>query len=50
MKAKPVPIKKPIGFIRFGYPIQSALDAFFALRRENGLRVDNVERIVARLR
>ena len=32
-----------------GYPIQSALDAFFALRRENGLRVDNVERIVVRL-
>lgn len=32
-----------------GYPIQAALDAFFALRRENGLRVDNVERIVVRL-
>lgn len=32
-----------------GYPIQSALDAFLALRRENDLRVDNVERIVVRL-
>jgi 2-methylcitrate dehydratase PrpD len=32
-----------------GYPIQSALDAFFALRRENGLDVDNVKRIVVRL-
>lgn len=32
-----------------GYPIQAALDAFLALRRENGLRVDNVERIVVRL-
>jgi len=32
-----------------GYPIQSALDAFFTLRRENGLRVDNVQRIVVRL-
>jgi 2-methylcitrate dehydratase PrpD len=31
------------------YPIQSALDAFSALRREDGLRVDNVERIVVRL-
>jgi 2-methylcitrate dehydratase PrpD len=32
-----------------GYPIQSALDAFLTLRRENSLRVDNVERIVVRL-
>ncbi|HVA94863.1 MAG TPA: MmgE/PrpD family protein [Candidatus Dormibacteraeota bacterium] len=32
-----------------GYPIQSALDAFFILRREYGLNVDNVERIVVRL-
>jgi 2-methylcitrate dehydratase PrpD len=31
-----------------GYPIQSALDAFLTLRRENSLRVDNVERIVVR--
>jgi 2-methylcitrate dehydratase PrpD len=32
-----------------GYPIQSAVDAFLTLRRENSLRVDNVERIVVRL-
>ncbi len=32
-----------------GYPIQSALDAFLTLRRENSLRPDNVERIVVRL-
>jgi 2-methylcitrate dehydratase PrpD len=32
-----------------GYPIQSALDAFLTLRRENSLRVDNIERIVVRL-
>jgi 2-methylcitrate dehydratase PrpD len=32
-----------------GYPIQSALDAFLTLRRENSLRVDNVDRIVVRL-
>jgi 2-methylcitrate dehydratase PrpD len=32
-----------------GYPIQSALDAFLTLRRENSLRVDNVERIIVRL-
>jgi 2-methylcitrate dehydratase PrpD len=32
-----------------GYPNQAPLDAFFALRREHGLRVDNVERIVVRL-
>ena len=32
-----------------GYPIQSALDAFLTLRRENSLRVENVERIVVRL-
>ncbi len=32
-----------------GYPIQSPLDAFLKLRRENGLRADNVERIVVRL-
>src|SRR5262245_27580935 len=32
-----------------GYPIQSALDAFLALRREHGLTVDNVTRIVVRL-
>jgi 2-methylcitrate dehydratase PrpD len=32
-----------------GYPIQSALDAFFTLHRETGLRVDSVERIVVRL-
>jgi 2-methylcitrate dehydratase PrpD len=32
-----------------GYPIQSPLDAFLTLRRENSLRVENVERIVVRL-
>ncbi len=32
-----------------GYPIQSPLDAFLILRRENSLRVDNVDRIVVRL-
>jgi 2-methylcitrate dehydratase PrpD len=32
-----------------GYPIQSAVDAFLTLRRENSIRVDNVERIVVRL-
>jgi 2-methylcitrate dehydratase PrpD len=32
-----------------GYPIQSALDAFFALHRQYGLTVENVERITARL-
>ena len=32
-----------------GYPIQSALDAFFTLHREHGLTVDNVERITVRL-
>jgi 2-methylcitrate dehydratase PrpD len=32
-----------------GYPIQSALDAFLTLRRENSMSVDNVERIVVRL-
>jgi 2-methylcitrate dehydratase PrpD len=32
-----------------GYPIQSALDAFLTLRREHGLRLDNVDRIVVRL-
>jgi 2-methylcitrate dehydratase PrpD len=32
-----------------GYPIQAPLDAFLALQREHGLKVDNVERIVARL-
>jgi 2-methylcitrate dehydratase PrpD len=32
-----------------GYPIQAALDAFLTLRRENGLTVNNVERIVVRL-
>ena len=32
-----------------GYPIQSAVDAFLTLRRENSLRVDNVEHIVVRL-
>ncbi|MCH8282700.1 MAG: MmgE/PrpD family protein [Chloroflexi bacterium] len=32
-----------------GYPIQSALDAFFALHREHGLTVDNVESITVRL-
>ena len=32
-----------------GYPNQAPLDAFFALRREYGLRADTVERIVVRL-
>jgi 2-methylcitrate dehydratase PrpD len=32
-----------------GYPIQSALDAFFALYRQHGLTVENVERITVRL-
>jgi 2-methylcitrate dehydratase PrpD len=32
-----------------GYPIQSALDAFFALHRQYGLTVENVERITVRL-
>jgi len=32
-----------------GYPIQAPLDAFLKLRREHGLSVDNVERIVVRL-
>ena len=32
-----------------GYPNQAALDAFLRLRRENGLRVDNVQRVVVRL-
>jgi 2-methylcitrate dehydratase PrpD len=32
-----------------GYPIQAPLDAFLRLRREHGLTVDNVERIIARL-
>ncbi len=32
-----------------GYPIQSALDAFFALHRQHGLTVENVERITVRL-
>ncbi|HEU4344847.1 MAG TPA: MmgE/PrpD family protein [Candidatus Binatia bacterium] len=32
-----------------GYPIQSALDAFFALYRQHGLKVENVERIIVRL-
>jgi 2-methylcitrate dehydratase PrpD len=32
-----------------GYPIQAALDAFLALHREQGLTVDNVDRIVVRL-
>jgi 2-methylcitrate dehydratase PrpD len=32
-----------------GYPIQPALDAFFALHRQHGLTVDNVERITVRL-
>ena len=32
-----------------GYPNQAALDAFLMLRREHGLRVDNVARIVVRL-
>jgi 2-methylcitrate dehydratase PrpD len=32
-----------------GYPIQSALDAFFALHRQHRLSVENVERIIVRL-
>jgi 2-methylcitrate dehydratase PrpD len=32
-----------------GYPNQAALDAFLRLRREHGLRPDNVARIVVRL-
>ena len=32
-----------------GYPIQAPLDALLRLRREHGLSVDNVERIVVRL-
>ena len=32
-----------------GYPIQAPLDAFLNLRRQHGLTVANVERIVARL-
>jgi 2-methylcitrate dehydratase PrpD len=32
-----------------GYPIQSALDAFFALHGQHGLGVENVERITVRL-
>ena len=32
-----------------GYPIQAPLDAFLTLRREHGLTVDNVQRIVVRL-
>jgi 2-methylcitrate dehydratase PrpD len=32
-----------------GYPIQAPLDAFLTLRREHGLNVGNVERIVVRL-
>jgi 2-methylcitrate dehydratase PrpD len=32
-----------------GYPIQSALDSFFALQRQHGLTVDNVEHIAVRL-
>jgi 2-methylcitrate dehydratase PrpD len=32
-----------------GYPNQAPLDAFFALRRQYGLRADNVGRIVVRL-
>jgi 2-methylcitrate dehydratase PrpD len=32
-----------------GYPIQAALDAFLTLRRESGLTVNNVERIVVKL-
>jgi 2-methylcitrate dehydratase PrpD len=32
-----------------GYPNQAPLDAFLALRRQYGLRADNVERIVVRL-
>lgn len=32
-----------------GYPIQSALDAFFALHRRHNLAVENVERVTVRL-
>jgi 2-methylcitrate dehydratase PrpD len=32
-----------------GFPIQAALDAFFTLRREHGLTVTNVDRVVVRL-
>ena len=32
-----------------GYPIQAALDAFFALQRQHGLRVEDVARITVRL-
>jgi 2-methylcitrate dehydratase PrpD len=32
-----------------GYPIQAPLDALLKLRREHGLRAENVERIVVRL-
>jgi 2-methylcitrate dehydratase PrpD len=32
-----------------GYPIQSALDAFFALHRQHGLTAENVARITVRL-
>jgi 2-methylcitrate dehydratase PrpD len=32
-----------------GYPIQSALDAFFALHRQHGLAVENVDHITVRL-
>ncbi len=32
-----------------GYPIQAALDAFFTLRRQHDLTVDNVESITVRL-
>ncbi len=32
-----------------GYPIQAALDAFLTLRREHGLTVNNVQRILVRL-
>lgn len=32
-----------------GYPIQAPLDAFFALQRQHGLTVDNVESITVRL-
>ncbi len=32
-----------------GYPIQAALDAFFALHRQHGLTVDNVKSITVRL-
>ena len=32
-----------------GYPIQAALDAFFALQRQHGLTTDNVDTITVRL-